>query len=81
VTVRLAETISPTLTESFQQPSISILWSTLGLWLAGVLGIPVSVTKPLVAVMLYAAAEAGGDWQVLGKSGEKLSAVTGAIRF
>ena len=50
---------------NLQQPSTPLLLSTLGLWLAGVLGISVTVTRPLVAVMLYAAGEAGGDWEVL----------------
>lgn len=49
-----------------QAPSTPLLLSTLGLWLAGVIGISMSVTGPLVAVMLYGVAEAGGDWDVLG---------------
>ena len=50
---------------NLQEPSTPLLLSTLSLWLAGVLGISVSVTGPLVAVMLYAVAEAGGDWGIL----------------
>lgn len=48
-----------------QATSTPNLLSTLGLWLAGVLGMSVSVTKPMVAVMLYAVAEASGDWKIL----------------
>ncbi len=48
-----------------REPSTPLLLSTLSLWLAGVLGISVSVTGPLVAVMLYGVAEAGGDWEIL----------------
>ena len=51
---------------NLQEPSTPRLLSTLGLWLAGMLGISVSVTGPLVAVMLYGVAEAGGDWDALG---------------
>jgi hypothetical protein len=47
------------------EPSTPRLWSTLSLWLAGVLGISTSVTGPLVAVMLYGVAEAGGNWEAL----------------
>ena len=50
---------------NLQDPSTPVLLSALGLWLAGVLGISVSVTSPLVAVMLYSVAEADGDWEVL----------------
>ncbi len=45
-------------------PTAGIL-SALGLWLAGVLGISVTVTKPMVAVILFAVAEANGDWEIL----------------
>ncbi len=55
---------------NLQQPSTALLSSLLGLWLAGEIRIPVSVTGPMVAAMLYAAAEAGGDWQVLGDSAQ-----------
>jgi hypothetical protein len=47
------------------EPSTPRLLSTLSLWLAGVLKISVSVTLPMVAVMLYAVGEAGGDPKVL----------------
>lgn len=50
---------------NLQEPSTPQLLSTLSLWLAGKMGISVSVTVPLVAVMLYAAAEASGNWDVL----------------
>lgn len=50
---------------NLREPSTAILLSTLGLRLAGVVGISVSVTGPMVAAMLYAAGEAGGDWEVL----------------
>ena len=50
---------------NLQDPSTPVLLSTLGLWLAGVLGISVSVTGPLVAVMLYGVAQADGNWEAL----------------
>lgn len=50
---------------NLQEPSTPLLLSTLSLWLAGVLGISVSVTLPLVATMLYGVAETGGDWEAL----------------
>lgn len=50
---------------NLQNPSTPRLLSTLSLWLAGVLGISTSATGPLVAVMLYGVAEAGGDWEAL----------------
>ena len=55
---------------NLQEPSTPRLLSTLSLWLAGKMGISVSATVPLVAVMLYAAAEAGGTWDVLGEPPE-----------
>lgn len=51
---------------NLHEPSTARLWTTLTLWLAGELGISTSVTGPLVAVMLYGVAEAGGDWDALG---------------
>lgn len=45
--------------------STPYLLSTLGLWLAGALRISVSVTNPMIAVMLFAVAEAGGNWGIL----------------
>ena len=50
---------------NLNEPSTPRLLSTLSLWLAGEMEISVSVTVPLVAVMLYAAAQAGGTWDVL----------------
>ena len=50
---------------NLQNPSTPVLLSALGLWLAGVLEITVSVTSPIVAVMLYGVAEADGNWEVL----------------
>ncbi len=55
---------------SLHEPSTPRLLSTLGLWLAGVMGISVSVTGPMVAVMLYAAGEADGSWEVLRDSNQ-----------
>jgi hypothetical protein len=37
----------------------------LSLWLAGELGVTISVTKRLVATMLVGVAESKGDWNVL----------------
>lgn len=48
--------------------STPTLLSTLGLWLAGVLGISVTVTKPMVATILFAVAEAGGNWEILNET-------------
>jgi hypothetical protein len=42
-----------------------MMLADLDLWLAGDLGISISVTKRLVAVMLIGLAEAEGDWNVL----------------
>jgi hypothetical protein len=50
---------------NLREPSTPLLLSTLSLWLAGVLGMSVSVTGPLVAAMLFGVAEAGGDWGAL----------------
>lgn len=47
-------------------PSTPLLLFTLGLWLAGTMGISTSVTGPLVAVMLHGVAEAAGNWDALG---------------
>jgi len=49
-----------------RSPGISaMMLADLDLWLAGDLGISISVTKRLVAVMLIGLAEAEGDWDVL----------------
>jgi hypothetical protein len=45
--------------------STPLLLSTLSLWLAGVLKISVSVTVPMVAGILYAIGDAGGDPEIL----------------
>ncbi len=47
------------------QPSTPRLLTTLSLWLAGVLGLSVSKTSPMVATMLYAVAKSPDDWDVL----------------
>ncbi len=52
---------------NLREPSTPLLLSTLSLWLAGILGISVSVTMPMVAVMLYAMGEAQGDPGILAK--------------
>lgn len=49
-------------------PSTPLLLFTLGLWLAGTMGISTSVTGPMVAVMLHGVAEAAGDWDALGST-------------
>jgi len=48
-----------------EKTSTPLLFSTLGMWLAGALGMSISVTNPMVAVMLFAVAEADGDWDIL----------------
>ncbi|MEO5915146.1 MAG: hypothetical protein ABIS50_13000 [Luteolibacter sp.] len=50
---------------NLQTTSTPILLSTLGLWLAGALGMSVSVTNPMVAVILLAVSEASGNWEIL----------------
>jgi hypothetical protein len=50
-------------------PSTPLLLFTLGLWLAGTMGISTSITGPLVAVMLHGVAEAAGDWGALESMG------------
>ncbi len=50
---------------NLREPWTPALLSTLSLWLAGVLGISVSATIPMVAAMLYAVAEASGDCEIL----------------
>jgi hypothetical protein len=42
------------------EPSTPRLLSTLGLWLAGMLGISVTATMPMVAVILYCLGDANG---------------------
>jgi len=48
-----------------QNASTPILLHTLSLWLAGSLGISVSFTLPMVAIMLYAVAKSPVDWEIL----------------
>lgn len=48
-----------------QNASTPFLLHTLSLWLAGALGISVSFTLPMVAVMLYAVAKSPVDWEIL----------------
>jgi hypothetical protein len=50
---------------SFKNLSTPELLFTLSLWLAGQLKLSVSATQPMVAVMLYAVARAGGNWAIL----------------
>ncbi len=49
----------------FNDPSTAALFSTLSLYLAGKLCISLSLTQPLLAVMLYAVHQASGNWDVL----------------
>jgi hypothetical protein len=37
----------------------------LSLWLAGILKISIQVTRQMVAAILYAVAEMGGDWRII----------------
>jgi len=48
-----------------QYTSTALLLSGLGLWLAGRLGISLSATRPMVAVMLHAVYQTHGNWDVL----------------
>jgi hypothetical protein len=49
----------------FNDPSTAALFSTLSLYLAGKLGVSLSLSQPLLAVMLYAVHQASGNWDVL----------------
>ena len=40
----------------------------LSLWLAGILKISIQVTRQMVAAILYAVAEMGGDWRIIRSS-------------
>lgn len=46
-------------------PSTAALFSTLSLYFAGKLGISLTITKPLLALMLNAVHEASGNWDIL----------------
>ncbi len=46
------------------RPTAALL-STLSLWMAGALGVSVTVAGPMLVTMLYGVAEAGEDWEVL----------------
>lgn len=48
-----------------EQPSTARILTTLSIWLAGVLGISVSKTTPMVATILYAVAKSPEEWEVL----------------
>lgn len=48
-----------------KNPSTAALFSTLSLYLSGKLGISLTITQPLLAVMLFAVHEASGNWDVL----------------
>ena len=49
----------------FEDSSTAALLSTLSLWMAGKLGISVTFTQPMVAVMLYAVARSSSNWHIL----------------
>jgi hypothetical protein len=49
----------------FKNPSTAALFSTLSLYLAGKLGLSLTITQPMLAVMLYAVHGASGNWNVL----------------
>ncbi len=57
---------------NLQMTSTPKLLSTLGLWLAGMLGMSVSVTQPMLAVMLLAVSEASGNWEILNDSSSEI---------
>lgn len=44
------------------------LVSTLGMWMAGVLGLSITATGPMLATMLYGVSEASGNWEILRES-------------
>lgn len=46
-------------------PSTSLLLQHLSLWLAGELGLSVTATRPMVAVILYAVAKSPTGWDIL----------------
>lgn len=46
-------------------PSTAALLSTLSLWAAGKLRLSVTITQPMVAVMLYAVDRSSGNWSIL----------------
>jgi len=73
-----AEELEPIRTRLRKTPagSTAALSSMVSLWLAGQLSLSVTITNPLVAVMLYAVAEAGGDADVLAPRDE----LTGLVR-
>lgn len=49
-------------------PPTPLLLSTVSLWLAGELKIIISVTRSMVATMLYAVGKSSGDWDILARS-------------
>lgn len=49
---------------SARNTSTPILLSTLSMWLAGEMSISISVTRPMVAAMLYAVAHSSDDWEI-----------------
>jgi hypothetical protein len=62
-------------------PSTSLLLQHLSLWLAGKLGLSVTATRPMVAVILYAVAKSPLGWEILRDDEEvSVGAVTGARR-
>jgi hypothetical protein len=63
----------------WQNRSTAALLSTLGLWMAGVLGVSITVISPMLVTMLYGVAEAGEDWEVLrgaGRDGDATATLT-----
>ena len=54
--------------QSLYQPSTPSLLPLLSLWLAGILKISIKVTRQMVAAILYAVAEMGGDWRIIRRS-------------
>jgi len=46
-------------------PTTQLLLSTLDVWLAGRLGVSVTITSQMAAVMLYAVSESPAGWKIL----------------
>ncbi len=58
------ESIRKRIAPSSPQPT-PLLLSTLGVWLAGRLGVSVTITGPMTAAILYGVAESPAGWDVL----------------
>ena len=50
---------------NLSNPPTPLLLSTISLWLAGAMSITISVTRSMVAAMLYAVGKSSGDWEIL----------------